>query len=1153
MIRKTPQNQLLRPYMQRSLFILFLCLFAIFSLKAQRQYSANSILSFGNWYKVGVSAPGVYKIDLPFLNSLGVNTAGIASGNVRLFGNGGGMLAENNAGARADDLQEVAISVVDGGDGLLNGADYILFYAEGPNKWLKDSVNQRFSFQKNLYADKAYYFLSVGGSGKRISLQAPGALPVTTISSFSERVYHELDTINFLASGKEWYGEEFTSAPGKVLSRDFAFNIPGLQTGAPLFIKSDVISRSAGASSRFDILINNQPATQIIIPATGGGVYDVFAREMQSLIPFNASGENINIRYNYVPGSFNAQGWLNRIEIFSRRNLSLTGISQLLFRDWTSVGNSAGEFIIANAGSTTKVWDVTDPANPFEMSGNLSGNTFRFVNSCNRLREYAAFTGNNFLLPTNEGRVLNQNLHNTSPADFIMVTHSGLLVQAERLAQLHRQRQGMRVLVVTAEQVYNEFSSGLPDPVAIRDFVKMYYDKYGGLTADKPKYLLLFGDASYDYKNRITGNSSLVPAWQNEFSLDPLSTYASDDFFGFLDDNEDINSGLVTNLLDVGIGRVPARNIADAKNFVDKVEVYLSPASLGPWRNTISLIADDEDNNLHLQDAEIFSASIQAVSPIMNQQKTYLDAYRQIITAGGSSYPLANEANSNTLSNGTLIWNYNGHGGFNRLAEENILDQEIVNKFSNGTRLPLFITATCDFAPYDNPRINSLGENLLLRPKTGAIALMTTTRVVFAFSNQVMNNNYLQKALQPSGSGQYKSLGDAVKEAKNYTYQNSTDIANNRKFTLLGDPALTLAFPSMVAKTTFINNIPISSADTLSATENVTVEGEITDQQGNLLTGFNGTVYSIVFDKPQPVVTLANDPGSVTTTFPQQKSILFKGKSTVNSGRFSFNFKVPKDINYQFGNGKISLYADNGSMDAAGYTSNVIIGGSANTVTTDTEGPAIKPFLNDELFVNGGTSNQQPVLIMRLSDSSGINTTSTGIGHDITAILDNDINNSFVLNEFFESELNSYQRGVVRYQLPYLTPGRHTIKLKAWDILNNSSEAVMEFNVASDDDLEITHVLNYPNPFTTKTTFWFEHNRPGVPLQVQVQIMTMTGKVIKTISEAVITTGNRSASLIWDGKDEYGDKTGRGVYLYRVRVSADGKKSKDVIERLVIL
>src|SRR5690606_23116046 len=507
---------------------------------------------------------------------------------------------------------------------------------------------------------------------------------------------------------------------------------------------------------------------------------------------------------------------------------------------------------------------------------------------------------------------------------------------------------------------------------------------------------------------------------------------------------------------------------------------------------------------------------------------------------------------NNVIFNGTLIWNYTGHGGPRRLAEETILDQEVVNSWSNENRLPLFMTATCDFAPYDNPQINSIGENILLRPRTGAIALMTTTRVVFAFSNRIMNDNYLRIALQPLPDGRYLSLGEAAMQAKNFTYQNSGDITNNRKFTLLGDPAMTVAYPILSVRPTTVNGIPVAQADTLSAGEKVIIEGEVTDLQGNVLTGFNGNVYPTVFDKPQSVNTLGNDPGSTPTSFITQANVLFKGKSTVTNGRFSFSFKVPKDINYQPGNGKLSLYASNGTEDGNGAFTNMIVGGAGSGIDSDNEGPEIEPYLNDMNFVNGGITNENPILIVKLADSSGINTVGTGIGHDIIATLDNDNRQFFVLNDYYRGELDSYQKGEVRFQLPGLEPGSHSLTIKAWDVMNNSNEVRLDFTVAKDEELEISHVLNYPNPFTTHTSFWFEHNKPGQELQVRVQIFTLTGKLIKTLKKTIITDGNRSSDLEWNGRDEYGDKIARGVYLYRLTVSAPGKLKKERIERLVI-
>jgi hypothetical protein len=1137
---------------KRSALLILLLILSPF-LQAQRSYKAHSVLASGDWYKIAVKKAGIYKIDLPFLASLGISTSGISSGSVRLFGNGGEMLPEANNISRPDDLEENAIMVVDGGDGVLNGADYILFFSNGPDQWQTDSVNKKFNHKKNLYSEEAFYYLSIGGTGKRISLSQTNLIPNVSITSFDYRFFHELDTINFLSSGKEWYGEELSNIPGHSLVRTFSISVPNLQTASPVTIVNDCIARSVGTASQFDVSVNNQPVQQINIPAVSGGQYDVIANEVKTVGSTTVSQSDLSIVYSYVPGSFNSQGWLNWFEVFTRCNLSMKGVDQLLFRDWNSAGNTAGEFIVSEANSTTKVWDVTDPLAPVKMQTNLQGTDCRFVNSCKSLHEYAAFIQSNFLLPVSIGKVANQDLHSLSAADLVIVTTPSMLPQAQRLGQFHQTKNNLRFAAVTTDQVYNEFSSGIPDPSAIRDFVKMFYDRAATNLSDRPKYLLLFGDASFDYKDRINNNTNLVPAYENNNSLDPLNSYTSDDFFGFLVDNEDINSAIVINQLDIGIGRIPTKNAEEAKSYVDKVESYYNKESLGPWRNNQLFIADDEDFNLHLQDAEALTATSKTTVPVFDITKVYLDAFRQQSGAGGSSYPQANQVINNQVYNGTLIWNYSGHGGSNRLAEETIIDQDIVDHWNNENKLPLFITATCDFAPYDNPSVNSLGENILLRPKTGGVALLTTTRVVFSFSNRIINNNYLQFALQPDSNGVYKSLGQSIKDAKNYTYQTSGDIANNRKFTLLGDPALTLAYPVLKIHATKVNNIPVAQTDTIRATEKVMIEGEVTDVKGNVLPDFNGTVYPTVFDKVQTINTLGNDATSQVVSLQTQNNVLYKGKASVVNGKFSFNFKVPKDINYQYGNGKLSLYAENGSNDANGYFTNFIIGGIDSNGNNDKEGPVIKAYLNDENFVNGSIANENPVLIVKLADSSGINTAGAGIGHDIVATLDNDNRQYFTLNDFYQADLNSYQQGEIHFQMPTIKSGLHSLKIKAWDVLDNSSEYLLEFNVIKNDELALDHVLNYPNPFTTKTQFWFEHNRPEQNLQVRIQIFTLTGKVVKTIKQTINDAGNRSCEIEWDGRDEFGDKLGRGVYLYRLTVITPEGKKKEKIEKLVIL
>ena len=1121
------------------------------AVQAQRSYKNASVLATGNWYKIAVKETGVYKVDIAFLNKLGVNTSGLSSASIRLFGNGGAMLPEACNGLKNDDLVENAIQVVDGGDGIFNGSDYFLFYATGPDVWLKDSANSRFKHQKNLYSNQSFYFISIEGTGKRIQNQTTAPAPNTIVTSFSERYFHELDSVNFLSSSKDWYGEELSALPGHESSQVFTVPLVNINVTQPATLVSNCVARAIGGSSRFTASINNQVVLQQNVDAVGSSNLDLFAKRSQ-VAAFFTPPTAISLTYNFSPGGIGAQGWIDWFEIFCRRNLLFSSTEQLQFRDWASVAaGGVASFTIQNA-ATAQVWDVSSISDPIKMNTTVTAKDASFINNSAALHEYIAFS-DNFLIPAIIGKTNNQNLHNSQPADLIIVSYAPLLQQAQRIALFHQQKDNLKTVVVSTDQVFNEFSSGIADPTAIRDFVKMYYDKAAGDSTRRPKYLLLLGDASFDYKDRLKNNTNFVPAYENTFSLDPLSTYTSDDFFGFLDDNEDINSGLITNLLDIGIGRIPAQTPEQAKAWADKLTNYGDPKSLGPWRNQQTFIADDQDFNLHFNDAELITAAAATTNPLFLQNKIYLDAYTQISTPAGSRYPEVNQAINDQVQSGTLIWNYNGHGSYTRLAEEVALEKDIVDTWTNTYRLPLFITATCDFAPYDNPADNSLGENVLLREKTGAIALMTTTRLVFAYSNRIMNQNYLQTALQPRPDGTYPSLGDAVRQAKNYTYRTQADITNNRKFTLLGDPALTLAYPRYQVQTTTINGSTITSKpDTLKALQKYDIAGNVQDGHGNLLTGFNGTVYATVFDKVQTISTRGNDPDSYKANFQVQRNQLFKGKVKVVNGNFDFTFVVPKDINYQPGNGRINYYADNGQLDGNGNFTGFLIGGSQG-VSSDNAGPVIKAYMNDEKFISGSIVNETPLLLLHLSDSSGINIIGTGIGHDITAVLDGDAKKTYTLNNFFETDQDSYQKGTVRFQMPQLEEGMHTMVIKAWDVADNSSEVSLEFRVFKKEELSLEHVLNYPNPFTTHTTFWFDHNRPNEDLRVNIRIFTVSGKLVKTIRQTINTTGNRSSDIEWNARDDYGDKLAHGVYIYMLKVSSSDGKTVSKLEKLLVL
>ena len=856
---------------------------------------------------------------------------------------------------------------------------------------------------------------------------------------------------------------------------------------------------------------------------------------------FTPSVDNIQVTIDFSSLSPYGKGWIDYIEINTERDLKMHG-SQMSFRSLASVqSNSVSEFQLSNTNSSTRIWDVTQPLNPQSIIGQSSNSVLYFKIPSDSLRQFIAFN-EGYLSVELLGKVDNQDLHALRDVDYLIVSHPKFLEQANRLATFH-ESQGLNVEVVSPQQIYNEFSSGSQDVSAIRDFAKMLYDQ------DYPlRYLLLFGDASYDPKNRLSNNSNYILSYQSSNSTNELYSYVSDDYFALLDEEESISSN-ATNIpfLDIGVGRFPVQTVEEAKNAVDKVIAYSALESYGDWRLNMCFVGDDNDEveTVHSLQAEQLADYIATNYPEMNVDKIYLDAYQQESSTGGQRCESANNAISEAVNKGMFVVNYTGHGGELGWAHERILEIDDINSWSNKHKLPLFMTATCEFSRYDDPERVSAGEQVFLKENGGAIALLTTSRVVFTGSNLDLNTSFLEN-LFPQENELFPRLGDVLMRTKN----NVVDISNtnHRNFTLLGDPALQLAYPQFDIVLTDVQ-------DSAKALGLVTISGEI-QHNGIKLNNFNGIVYPKVYDKRRDFQTLGQDESPVFV-FDLQKNLLFKGKSSVENGEFSFSFIVPKDINYDFGNGKISLYAKGHIQgqfcDALGYNFDMVVGGTSFEYIKDFEGPQIELFMNDTNFIFGGITDANPSLYAILYDESGINTVSNGIGHDMLAVVDEESSNPIVLNDFYESDINSYKSGIIDYPFSTLSEGKHSLTVKVWDVHNNSAERVTEFVVLSSNNLTIQNLLNYPNPVFDFTSFYFEHNQNNEDMKVVLQIMDLQGRVVKEIKEDITPNGYRCGPIQWDGKSESGAKLNAGVYVYSLVASLSNGKTTNNSGRLILI
>ncbi len=1133
------------------------------------EFASRSQLSQGSVYKFYVRETGIHKLSYAFLQEeLGVELNNIDPANIRLLGNGGGMLPTDPAAERPDDLIENAIWIAGAADGRFDPDDYILFYAQGADRWRYDGSRELFVMDKNIYDDRNFYFLQIGaGPGKRLAEQASSGLNGVEVNAFDDYARYEEDRLNLLhewptlaqGSGQRWYADHFRNARTKDYPELFTF--PGRQEGEPVRILAEMALRAA-VPSRFQLNLNgevvNSTTARRVWTLTGPGANEInYADSAVVDAAVTVAGPSLNFTVTYAHPSGNgdgSEGWVDFIQVNVRRALRMVG-DQMSFRDTRSLGAPNAVYQLGEASEDLAVWDISDPHSPRLQLTVREGNTLRFGADATSLKHFVALDpGGDFAVPEAVGPIGNQNLHALDAPDLVIVYHEDFRDAAEALAQHRRQHSGLAVETAPADQVYNEFSSGRRDPGAIRDLAHMLH-----LRGDRFRYLLLMGDGSFDNRDIYGLGTNFLPVFETR-SFNPIYAYPSDDYFALFDGG---SPEPLDGNLRIGCGRLPVKTPEEAMLLVEKIIQYdLNPASYGNWRNTLVFVGDDEDSMTHTRQADQIADTLLNRYPFFNIDKLYLDAYPQVSTAGGARVPGLTEALNQAIFRGSLVTTYLGHGGAQGWAQERVLSISDINSWENAEKPTLLLTATCQFAGFDDPAFVSAGEEALLHSGGGAIALFTTVRAVFSSYNRELTEKALN-VLVERPNGDVQAMGEIMRRAKNdFTFPGQ--ITNARKFALLGDPSQKPALPHFEIRTTSIDGqeVPGSQRDTLRALQQVTVSGEVTDASGQRLEDFNGIVYPTIYDKKVKLETLGQDRGSFAYPYTLQKNIVFRGRASANAGRFTFTFVVPKDINFELGPGKISYYAaENGRrIDATGQFDDFLIGEIDRDGLADDRGPRVDVFMNSDGFAFGGITNASPTLLVELEDDNGINVVGNSIGHDLEAVLDEDTQNAILLNDFYESELDDHRRGSVRYPLSKLSEGRHSLRVKAWDVANNPAEGYTEFVVASSEGIALRHVLNYPNPFTDRTCFQFDHNLPGQELQVLVQIYTISGRLVKTLEETLFSDGalRQDDCIAWDGLDDYGDRLARGVYLYRVQVRSVQPGSgilsgESAFEKLVLL
>ena len=1121
--------------------------FAFRNQKTQRNYAAHSVLATGRFYKLGVIDNGVYKITRSQMAQMGFDVNNLDPRKIQIYGNGGKMLPQPNSEAIYDDLYENAIYVKGEQDGKFDDEDYILFYGESPHRINWDTSGCVEKHILNIYSDSTFYFITVGNqTGKRITTrnsEPSGGMLVNTCKTLQ---WIEEEQNNLLKTGRLWVGPIFDF----ITSRDYSFPIYNIVENSNLIIRTHVYTRG-GVQSSWTLSHNASPIATILAASVFVTAPDApYASNTYNCttLPQAQIGStlNLNLKHNKT---YDSVGWLNFIEIEYEQKIKHFGNSYV-FR----IQQQGLVTISLEGTSNLWLWDVTNGQDPVFQQTNYNGSNHEFHINANK-NTFVSFQPDQVPSPVFVHPIDNQDLHGLDWAQYIIITPQELRSVAEQLANFHRNHYQRKVHVVNIHEIFNEFGGGRKDVTAIRNFLKMFYDRYNSNAEQALKWVLLFGDGHYDPKNRIQG-VNYIPTYQSRESLNPPQSYVSDDYFTFLDDNEGRwAEPSEIHYSDIAIGRLPVENLTDAQNVVNKIIHYVTNLqTLGEWRNKILFVGDVKisGSNVecnHMNEADQLSNKVKSNAPCMYIDKIYLDTYPAVNSPNGIRFPAARTRFLDKIQAGSLIVNYTGHGGEDGWSNSKLFEIRDIQALTNYNALPMYVTATCEFGRWDENDFRCGAEQLISNSNGGAIGLLTSVRVVFSSANFKINDNFYNYVFSKDTVNQtYLTIGEIYRLTKNSTFPSAP--TNTRSYSLLMDPGLILNYPQKQIVITEINS-NTSGQDTIRARQFVTLKGEIRNFNQTVDESFQGTLVATIFDKPS---TLRPN-HCINYTFNLYKNILFNGEVTVTNGKFTVQFVVPLDISYDIGTGKLIFYAKSANLDASGCRNDVVVCCTDTTATIDKQPPIVNLFLNDTCcWINGGLTSQNPLLIALIHDDNGINTTGLGVGRELVAILDNNVNNPIILNDYYKANTNSYNSGKIEYRLQNLSPGEHCLKIKVWDVNNNSATDETCFIVENNAKLVIDRLLNYPNPFTTKTQFFFEHNRAGDELDIQIDIFTISGKLIKTLQDKIYAESKICNRIEWDGLDDYGDRIGRGTYIYKVTVRAP--RTGDVVskyEKLVIL
>jgi len=1109
------------------------------------------LLSKGSWVKIAVPNEGVYQLTGAQIKAMGFKGT-VNANQVQLYGIDLTHLSEKVPAGLPDSLMEIAIEMQDGGDGILDDQDKCLFYAQGHYQWVKSTFSEAPIRQKITSNDSLYFFLRIGTNGKRISRLNKTSDPTKLVQTYSAKWLIEKDSVNILSSGKIWLGDPMGIGAGKKSSISFPLNLEGLQLNAPIVLQSQLAASTYLNDATFNLQLNDQVLSTKFLNAVSGLIFDDAYK-----IRFDSStiwldktkvlkaGQNLsasNLQVNFV-GPATATGWIDYIALHGQRTIGFWGNTGFGFDYQSSQPkDQIIAFEIQNASAQTRVWDLSQYLQPLSVNVQLGQNNIATFKVSDSTRKYFyVFEENKISTAQFSSFIRNDSSFSTTPVDYMIITAPDYEQAAMKLKFFHEKQNGYKVGLYHSTQVFNEMASGQTNPIAIRNFLKYIIEQSNLKKQASPAYVLLMGMGNFS-PQKIQLNKEL-PVYTSEVSNAILTSYSSDDFYAIQTSGDQIQFAQTIDSIGLAIGRIPARTIAEANSMVEKLIQYQTNKKMGLWQNQLTWVADDADYNLHLQDAEEIIGNLKSKTDNWNHRKLYLDLFKASQTLTGNTYPDLNKSIQESIQAGTLMLNYTGHGNYLRLTEEAVISKTEMQSWNNAGKLPIMVTASCDFAPYDQPSNAPIGFDALMQNEKGIIALVAANRLVFAYSNKQINDAFMQALLVPNSKGQFRTIGQALQAAKNFNFNQNGDRLNAFKFGLMGDPSMRLAQPKYQINCTNLNQSRWSDTLNVMAGEKYTIKGNLSDKS-QAIQNFNGFIDMVLWDAPSTKKTLANQATSQAVPIETQEQALFKGKATVQNGQFEISFILPSTLPSSSQSPlKLQLYAYNDTADASLQFQSIFIQGTTIQNRIDTTGPIIQSYINTPNFKSGDWVTSPATLFVNLNDSSGIQSSGNELGHDLKLIIDDSVVKNYNLNSFFTYNLNQYQSGVIQYPLPVLDQGKHRLVLKAWDLLGNVSKGTIWIEVPSERSSNIRNLTVIPNPIQTNAKFSFELKNSIDPITVQLEIFDANGIRNFSTSQKIQPTGNK-IMMDWNGQTNNGGLLPPGKYYYKVIVLQNGQSEQ---------